>query len=44
MPRRPAQVHSADAYLVAKPPQGDDWIHEAKFDSYRSQIVMSRKF
>ncbi|SJM33026.1 conserved hypothetical protein [Mesorhizobium delmotii] len=26
--------------LVAKPPQGDDWMHEAKFDGYRSQIVI----
>ena len=25
--------------LVAKPPQGDDWMHEAKFDGYRSQII-----
>lgn len=26
--------------LVEKPPEGDDWIHEAKFDGYRSQIVI----
>lgn len=26
--------------LVAKPPQGDGWSHEAKFDGYRSQIVI----
>lgn len=26
--------------LVAKPPQGSDWIHEAKFDGYRSQIII----
>jgi ATP-dependent DNA ligase len=26
--------------LVAKPPQGDDWMHEAKFDGYRSQIII----
>ncbi len=25
--------------LVAKPPKGDDWMHEAKFDGYRSQII-----
>lgn len=25
--------------LVAKPPQGDDWFYEAKFDVYRSQII-----
>ncbi|WP_366512486.1 RNA ligase family protein [Mesorhizobium sp.] len=26
--------------LVAKPPQDDDWMHEAKFDGYRSQIII----
>jgi ATP-dependent DNA ligase len=26
--------------LVAKPPQGDDWMHEAKFDGYRTQIII----
>jgi ATP-dependent DNA ligase len=26
--------------LVAKPPEGAGWIHEVKFDGYRSQIVM----
>ncbi|WP_164891775.1 MULTISPECIES: hypothetical protein [unclassified Mesorhizobium] len=25
--------------LVAKPPQGDDWFYEAKFDVYRSQLI-----
>ncbi|TPL30157.1 ATP-dependent DNA ligase [Mesorhizobium sp. B2-4-7] len=25
--------------LVEKPPEGDDWIHEVKFDGYRSQII-----
>ena len=25
--------------LVEKPPEGGDWIHEVKFDGYRSQIV-----
>ncbi|WP_235984421.1 ATP-dependent DNA ligase [Mesorhizobium neociceri] len=25
--------------LVVKPPEGDGWIHEVKFDGYRSQIV-----
>lgn len=23
-----------------KPPDGDDWIHEVKFDGYRSQIII----
>ncbi|UVC18937.1 ATP-dependent DNA ligase [Mesorhizobium onobrychidis] len=27
--------------LVAKPPQGDVWSHEVKFDGYRSQIVIN---
>ncbi|WP_373420456.1 hypothetical protein [Mesorhizobium sp. L48C026A00] len=26
--------------MVAKPPQGDEWMHEAKFDGYRSQIII----
>ncbi|TGV62460.1 ATP-dependent DNA ligase, partial [Mesorhizobium sp. M2D.F.Ca.ET.160.01.1.1] len=26
---------------VAKPPEGDDWIHEVKLDGYRSQIVIN---
>lgn len=26
--------------LVEKPPEGDDWTHEIKFDGYRSQIVI----
>ncbi|QPC90308.1 RNA ligase family protein [Mesorhizobium sp. INR15] len=26
--------------LVEKPPEGDDWIHEIKFDGYRSQIIL----
>jgi ATP-dependent DNA ligase len=25
--------------LVEKPPEGEGWIHEVKFDGYRSQIV-----
>lgn len=25
--------------LVEKPPEGDGWIHEVKFDGYRSQII-----
>ncbi|MFC3326185.1 ATP-dependent DNA ligase [Mesorhizobium cantuariense] len=26
--------------LVEKPPEGDEWVHEVKFDGYRSQIVI----
>ncbi|MER9658013.1 hypothetical protein NKJ26_32155 [Mesorhizobium sp. M0152] len=25
--------------LVEKPPEGDNWVHEIKFDGYRSQVV-----
>ncbi|RUV04141.1 ATP-dependent DNA ligase [Mesorhizobium sp. M6A.T.Cr.TU.017.01.1.1] len=27
--------------LVAKPPEGDNWIHEIKLDGYRAQIVIN---
>ncbi|QKC85259.1 ATP-dependent DNA ligase [Mesorhizobium sp. NZP2077] len=26
--------------LVEKPPEGDDWIHEVKFDGYRTQVII----
>lgn len=26
--------------LVERPPEGDNWIHEVKFDGYRSQLVI----
>lgn len=26
--------------LVEKPPEGEDWTHEVKFDGYRSQIII----
>ena len=26
--------------LVEQPPQGDGWIHEVKFDGYRSQLII----
>ncbi|WP_457155275.1 ATP-dependent DNA ligase, partial [Mesorhizobium sp. P5_C1] len=26
--------------LVEKPPEGGDWIHEVKFDGYRSQLII----
>ena len=29
--------------LVDKPPEGDDWIHEVKFDGYRSQIIIDEE-
>ncbi len=28
--------------LVAEPPAGNDWIHEIKYDGYRTQIVVDR--
>ncbi|TPM41524.1 ATP-dependent DNA ligase [Mesorhizobium sp. B2-3-4] len=28
--------------LVEKPPEGDGWIHEIKFDGYRSQIIIDK--
>lgn len=27
--------------LVARPPEGDDWIHEIKLDGYRAQIIIN---
>jgi bifunctional non-homologous end joining protein LigD len=29
--------------LVEKPPEGDDWIHEVKFDGYRSQMIIDEE-
>lgn len=26
--------------LVEEPPQGDDWIHEIKYDGYRTQLIL----
>ncbi len=26
--------------LMAEPPAGDDWLHEIKYDGYRSQIIL----
>ena len=35
-----SEVHPAtNADPCEKPPEGDGWIHEIKFDGYRSQIV-----
>jgi bifunctional non-homologous end joining protein LigD len=28
--------------LVEKPPQGDGWIHEIKYDGYRTQLIIQR--
>ncbi|WP_281277071.1 hypothetical protein [Mesorhizobium loti] len=29
--------------LVDKPPEGADWIHEVKFDGYRSQMIIDKQ-
>lgn len=29
--------------LVEKPPEGDGWIHEVKFDGYRSQMIIGEQ-
>jgi bifunctional non-homologous end joining protein LigD len=29
--------------LVEKPPEGHDWIHEVKFDGYRSQMIIDEE-
>lgn len=34
----PAFVAPCLATLVAAPPEGDDWVHEIKFDGYRIQL------
>ena len=26
--------------LVDKPPKGSDWVHEVKFNGYRSQMII----
>ena len=36
---RPVFVRPCIPAEVARPPQGEDWIHEPKFDGYRFQIV-----
>ena len=28
---------------VSDPPEGDDWIHEVKFDGYRTQLIIERR-
>lgn len=28
--------------LVDGPPQGDDWLHEIKYDGFRTQLVINR--
>jgi bifunctional non-homologous end joining protein LigD len=39
----PAFVVPCLATLVAKPPIGDDWVHETKFDGYRIQARIDGK-
>ena len=37
----PAFVEPCLATLVAKPPEGDDWVHEIKFDGYRIEARLA---
>ncbi|WP_352958106.1 DNA ligase [Mesorhizobium sp. M1393] len=39
--RRLEFIPPMEPKLVAKPPGGEDWIHEIKLDGYRSQIVIN---
>jgi bifunctional non-homologous end joining protein LigD len=39
----PSFIEPCLATLVAKPPKGDVWVHEIKFDGYRIQAHISRK-
>ncbi|SFV32032.1 non-homologous end-joining DNA ligase [Hyphomicrobium facile] len=39
----PAFVAPCLATLVAKPPVGDDWVHEIKFDGYRIQARIEKQ-
>ncbi|RWP29898.1 ATP-dependent DNA ligase [Mesorhizobium sp.] len=41
MTGRLAFVPPMEPKLVAKPPEGDDWIHEIKLDGYRAQVVIN---
>jgi ATP-dependent DNA ligase len=29
--------------LVEKPPEGDNWIHQIKYDGYRTELVIQRR-
>ena len=40
---KPLFVKPQLAQLVTEPPQGDDWIHEIKFDGYRTQALIDGK-
>jgi ATP-dependent DNA ligase len=39
--RRLEFIPPMEPKLVAKPPGGEDWIHEIKLDGYRSQIIIN---
>lgn len=39
----PSKIPPQLATLVDKPPSGDDWIHEMKFDGYRLLAVISKE-
>ena len=40
--RMPARVEPQLATSVAKPPSGDDWLHEIKFDGYRTMAHVAQ--
>ncbi|AEH88396.1 MULTISPECIES: ATP-dependent DNA ligase [Mesorhizobium] len=35
-------IHPMEPELVDTPPQGDDWLHEIKFDGYRTQVIKDK--
>ncbi|RWO20074.1 MAG: hypothetical protein EOS09_28670 [Mesorhizobium sp.] len=43
MAERLAFIPSMEPKLVAKPPEGENWIHEIKLDGYRSQKRFTRQ-
>jgi bifunctional non-homologous end joining protein LigD len=38
---QPAFIHPQLATLVSKPPKGQDWVHEIKYDGYRILCILS---
>jgi ATP-dependent DNA ligase len=35
-------IKPMEPQLVDTPPQGDDWLHEIKFDGYRTQVIKDK--
>jgi ATP-dependent DNA ligase len=38
----PASLHSVSATHPDRRPTGDDWLHEIKFDGYRTELIIER--